>query len=144
VPVRDTLKRVGTELIEAAERDATVDSILGIGEDDDAAGGILGDEPERGHQVAARRIEGTIDRTNLWRMQTPQVFEIELLRRAYAQPDLEGATDDAMLIERLGESVMMVEGSERNLKVTTTDDLVIARAISGVKGPEGRPAHKRF
>jgi 2-C-methyl-D-erythritol 4-phosphate cytidylyltransferase len=77
-------------------------------------------------------------------MQTPQVFEIELLRRAYAQPDLEGATDDAMLIERLGESVMMVEGSERNLKVTTTDDLVIARAISGVKGPQGRPAHKRF
>ncbi len=143
VPVRDTLKRGGTELVEAAERDATVDSILGLDDGDDAAG-ILGDEPTLGHQVPARRVEGTVDRTNLWRMQTPQVFEIELLRRAYAQPGLEGATDDAMLVERLGESVMMVEGSERNLKVTTSDDLVIARAIFGVKGPEGRPAHKRF
>jgi 2-C-methyl-D-erythritol 4-phosphate cytidylyltransferase len=144
VPVRDTLKRGGTELVEAAERDATVDSILGLDDGDFAAGGILGSEPSIGHQVSARRIEGTIDRTNLWRMQTPQVFEIELLRRAYAQPDLAGATDDAMLIQRLGEPVMMVEGSERNLKVTTMDDLVIARAISGIKEPEGRPAHKRF
>lgn len=144
VPVRDTLKRGGSELVEAAERDAAVDSILGIGGEDDLAGGILGDEPAIGHQVPARKIEGTVDRANLWRMQTPQVFEIGLLRRAYAQPDLEGATDDAMLVERLGESVMIVEGSERNLKVTTADDLVIARAIAGVKAPEGRPAHKRF
>ncbi len=135
VPVRDTLKRAGGDVVEGAERDATVDSILGIGEED---------TPEIGHQIAARRVVGTVDRTDLWRMQTPQVFSLELIRRAYAQPDLEGATDDAMLVERLGEPVMIVEGSERNLKVTTAGDLHVARAIAGTRGPEERPAHKRF
>ena len=80
----------------------------------------------------------------LWRMQTPQVFTVDLIRRAYAQSDLEGATDDAMLVERLGEPVMIVEGSERNLKVTTAEDLVVARAISGAGSSTSRPSHKRF
>ena len=56
----------------------------------------------------------------------------------------EGATDDAMLVERLGEPVMIVEGSERNLKVTTAEDLVVARAISGAGSSTSRPSHKRF
>ncbi|MCP4795783.1 MAG: hypothetical protein GY885_06445, partial [Phycisphaeraceae bacterium] len=136
VPVRDTLKRGDHEVVEGAARDATVDSILGIGEDEAS--------PDLGHQIAARRIVGTVDRTDLWRMQTPQVFTVDLIRRAYAQADLEGATDDAMLVERLGEPVMIVEGSERNLKVTTAEDLVVARAIAGAGSSTSRPAHKRF
>ena len=136
VPVRDTLKRGDHQVVEGAERDATVDSILGIGADEET--------PEIGHQISARRIVGTVDRTDLWRMQTPQVFTVDLIRRAYAQSDLEGATDDAMLVERLGEPVMIVEGSERNLKVTTAEDLVVARAISGAGSSTSRPSHKRF
>ncbi|MBC03907.1 MAG: hypothetical protein CMJ34_11495 [Phycisphaerae bacterium] len=150
VPLRDTLKKCGAELFEAAERDATVDAILGL-DDDGAAGDILGGEddgesqaPPPGHQVAAREVQETVSRESLYRVQTPQLFEIELLRRAYAQSDLEGATDDAMLVERLGEPVTLVEGDERNLKITTQQDLEIARALGGIRGDGGRPSHKRF
>ena len=149
VPLRDTLKRCGEEVFEAAERDATVDAILGL-DDDDAAGDILGgadqeeEAPPPGHQVGAREVQETLSRAGLHRVQTPQLFEIELLRRAYAQSDLDGATDDATLVERLGEPVAMVEGDERNLKITTQQDLEIAKALAGIRGDGGRPSHKRF
>ncbi len=152
IPVRDTLKRCGEELFETAERDATVDAILGLGDDagiDDILGGG-GDDgsdaaaPAPGHQVPGREVTETVPRQGLFRVQTPQLFEIELLKRAYAQENLDGATDDAMLVERLGETVTMVEGDERNLKITTQSDLAIARAIAGVKGDGGKPAHLRF
>jgi 2-C-methyl-D-erythritol 4-phosphate cytidylyltransferase len=77
-------------------------------------------------------------------IQTPQIFTADVMRRAYAQPDLAGATDDAMLVERLGENVLVVEGDPRNIKVTTTADLAIVRAILGHRAPDERPAHKRF
>jgi len=65
-------------------------------------------------------------------VQTPQVFELGLLRRAYAQQDLAGVTDDAMLVERLGERVLVVEGEVRNIKVTTREDLMVARAFASM------------
>jgi 2-C-methyl-D-erythritol 4-phosphate cytidylyltransferase len=77
-------------------------------------------------------------------VQTPQVFEASLLRRAYAQDNLGGATDDSMLVERLGEAVLVVPGEARNIKVTTQADLSLVRAILGHRAPEERPAHKRF
>ena len=67
-----------------------------------------------------------------------------LARRAYAQDDLSGATDDASLVERLGETVHAVEGDVTNLKVTTPDDLKLVRAILGVRAPAERASHKRF
>lgn len=146
IPVRDTLKRCGAEKFEAAERDASVDAILGL--DDEGVDDILGEaaveEDAPGPRVSGRRVEATVERQGLWRVQTPQLFEIELLRRAYAAGDLDGATDDAMLVERLGEPVTMVEGDERNLKITTQSDLEIARAIAGVQGESDRPSHRRF
>ena len=144
LPVRDTLKRCGEEIFEAAVRDATVDAILGLG--DEAADALLEEDtaPSPGHQVPARRVGETVPREGLFRVQTPQLFDIDLLRRAYAQEDLTGATDDAMLVERLGEPVVMVEGDERNLKVTTPGDLEIAKALAGLRSETGKPAHKRF
>ena len=53
----------------------------------------------------------------------------DLLRRAYAQPGLDGATDDAMLVERLGAEVIVVDGDPRNVKVTTPGDLALVRAL---------------
>ncbi len=128
-PIRSTLKRVTTETFAAAPDEAVADAILG-----DA-----GRESVRG-----RRVEATIDRTRLMAIQTPQIFSAELLRRAYAQDDLSDATDDAMLVERLGEPVLVVEGDPRNMKVTTPTDLSIIRAILGHRVQEQRPAHKRF
>ncbi len=72
-------------------------------------------------------IAGTVDRTELWAAQTPQVFKKELILRAFK----EGAakhkvTDDSMLAEKLGIPVKMVMGSYRNIKITTPEELGIA------------------
>jgi 2-C-methyl-D-erythritol 4-phosphate cytidylyltransferase len=128
--VADTLKRVGEEAVRAEEEDAVADL-------------ILGDSAEAA-TIKGRVVQSTVDRTNLVAVQTPQVFEIGLLRRAYAQPDLSGATDDAGLIERLGEKVVVVDGEFRNLKITVPADLSLMRTMLGMKAPEGRPVHKRF
>ena len=130
LPVADTLKRVGEQAVEAEQEDAIADMILGDAAEQTKAKG--------------RVVEATVDRTRVVAVQTPQVFEIGLLRRAYAQADLTGATDDAGLVERLGEPVIVVDGEFRNLKVTVPDDLAAMRSILGLKAPEGRPTHKRF
>lgn len=90
-----------------------------------------------------RAVEQTLDRANTVTIQTPQVFDAALLRRAYAQPDLT-STDDAALVERLGEQVVVVEGDPANIKITHPLDLKLAHAILGVRGQSGRPTHKRF
>ena len=77
-------------------------------------------------------------------MQTPQIFDSSLLRRAYAQSDLAGCTDDAQVVEKLGEPVHLIEGDSRNIKVTTPADLSLIRSILGIRGEQERPAHKRF
>jgi len=128
--VADTLKRVSEQSVQAEQEDAIADMILG-----DAA---------ETTKAKGRVVEATIDRTNLVAVQTPQVFEIGLLRRAYAQPDLSGATDDAGLVERLGERVLVVDGELRNLKITVPADLALMRTMLGMKAPDGRPVHKRF
>lgn len=73
----------------------------------------------------------TLDRSRLWAVQTPQVFERRLLERAHARGRAAGVTasDDAALVERLGCRVRIVPGSDRNIKVTTPEDLKIANAF---------------
>jgi 2-C-methyl-D-erythritol 4-phosphate cytidylyltransferase len=70
-------------------------------------------------------IVETLDRRTIWLAQTPQVFRADLLRRAYARARAVGytATDDAMLVERLGVTVRVVPGESMNRKITTPDDL---------------------
>jgi 2-C-methyl-D-erythritol 2,4-cyclodiphosphate synthase/2-C-methyl-D-erythritol 4-phosphate cytidylyltransferase len=73
-------------------------------------------------------VSGTIDRCNLYSIQTPQTFRTELIRRAYEQAFADGfyATDDAALVERIGENVVIVEGSYDNIKITTPSDVELA------------------
>jgi 2-C-methyl-D-erythritol 4-phosphate cytidylyltransferase len=68
-------------------------------------------------------IEATPARQHLWLAQTPQVFRTELLRRAHAAAPAGDATDDAMLVERLGVRVYVVRGNAENRKITTAEDL---------------------
>ncbi len=77
------------------------------------------------------RILRTVDRSRLWRAQTPQAFPRELLERAHvaARRDGVGATDDAALVERLGLPVMVVRGSERAMKITEEADFARADAL---------------
>ena len=76
-------------------------------------------------------IERTVDRTPLWLAQTPQAFRRDWIETAHRKAHAEGvrATDDAFLVEWLGYSVAVVEGSGENIKVTRPEDLVIGEAI---------------
>jgi 2-C-methyl-D-erythritol 4-phosphate cytidylyltransferase len=74
----------------------------------------------------------TLDRNSLWAVQTPQGFGGTLLMRAHraARTGRFVGTDEASLVERLGRKVRIIEGNERNLKVTSPDDMEIARMWS--------------
>ena len=76
-------------------------------------------------------VISTPDRSTLRAVQTPQVFDFDLLRGALAQAEADGAevTDDCSAVVRLGMSVKIVEGDERNLKVTTPLDLKLAEML---------------
>ena len=70
----------------------------------------------------------TLDRQDLWAVQTPQVFRFDVIQIAHLQ-DAEEATDDASLVERLGHKVKLYMGAYDNLKITTPDDLVVAENV---------------
>lgn len=78
-------------------------------------------------------VRETLDRSELWAVQTPQVFRREWLERALAQPAdvLAAATDDAGLVESLGGRVGVVPAPRENLKVTTPIDLRVAELLLG-------------
>ena len=86
--------------------------------------------------AAVKRAEGgvaqeTLDRSTLFAVQTPQVFQADLIRAAIHQAAAEGAvlTDDCAAVERLGMKVSLTRGSRENLKLTTPFDLVVGEAI---------------
>jgi len=113
-----------------------------IGNEDAIADAILGESTQS--SVEAYQVIETIDRTSMWELQTPQMFEPELLKRAYEQSNLQDCTDDAQVVEKLGEPVYLIQGDSRNMKVTTPSDYKLMKSILGVKGEQERPAHKRF
>ncbi len=72
----------------------------------------------------------TLNRENLWEIQTPQVFERNLLVKAYEKFVNQDVTDDASLMEKMGLSVRVVMGSYDNIKLTTLEDLELAQIIA--------------
>lgn len=78
-------------------------------------------------------IQETLLREDLRAVQTPQVFRYDIIREAY-QHDLDGATDDASLVERLGHPVRVFTGSVDNIKITTQVDLHLAEVILKRRG----------
>lgn len=76
------------------------------------------------------QVERTLDRARLWAVQTPQAFSRELIERAHALGRGLQATDDCGLVEAMGHTVTVVEGSERNLKLTTEDDMIVLDALA--------------
>ena len=114
IPINATLKRVEPEPNNTLEEDP-LDVILS----------------DAGRTASAsQRVRETIDRNNLVEVQTPQIFAVELLRRGYEQAEqARNVTDDAGLIEALGEPVHIVEGESTNLKITHSGDAEVAAAI---------------
>ena len=83
-----------------------------------------------------RRLTGagseTVPRSAYKLVQTPQVFDADLLRRAYQQPYTDAFTDDASVVEALGEQVHLVEGNRENIKLTTPSDLKMAEFLCSI------------
>jgi len=82
-------------------------------------------------QVERDIIDATLAREHLVLAQTPQAFRIEILREAFerAKKDEYYGTDESSLVERIGRSVSIVRGSERNIKITRPTDLILARVL---------------
>jgi len=70
----------------------------------------------------------TLDRESLWQIQTPQTFQVNVIKEAYSRATEDGfiGTDDASLVERLGVKVHILPGSYTNIKITTPEDLLLA------------------
>ncbi len=84
------------------------------------------------------KVERTLEREGLWRVQTPQAFRYDLLGEAFrnAGKDSFYSTDEGALIEYLGHDVMVVDGSEWNLKITRPEDMVLGESIAAKLFPE--------
>ncbi|HWL65298.1 MAG TPA: 2-C-methyl-D-erythritol 4-phosphate cytidylyltransferase [Actinomycetota bacterium] len=82
-------------------------------------------------QAEDGRVIKTIDRSTIWKAQTPAAFRTEVLKEAHRRAKEEGfvGTDEAQLIERYGGSVQIVPGSRRNLKITWAEDFELADAL---------------
>jgi 2-C-methyl-D-erythritol 4-phosphate cytidylyltransferase len=78
-------------------------------------------------------VNATIPRTHIVLVQTPQGFRFEILKRAFEEATRDGftGTDEASLVERMGEPVWVVMGSPRNIKITTPSDLELAEFYAG-------------
>lgn len=79
--------------------------------------------------AASMTVKSTLNRTELWEVQTPQVFRRDILLQAHDKRGDGVPSDDAMLVEELGIKVKVVQGHYHNIKVTTLEDLVMAEAL---------------
>jgi len=77
-------------------------------------------------------VDCTLNRQELWAVQTPQLFRFDIIAEAHEQIK-EDVTDDASMVERLGHKVRLYMGSYDNIKITTPDDLALAELITGKK-----------
>jgi len=74
-------------------------------------------------------VKNTLDRSRIFRAQTPQVFKRSILEKAYSKTLLSGITDDAGLVEAAGGRIKILAGSYRNIKITTKEDLKLAEVL---------------
>ncbi len=145
----------GLQALTAIEGDNSIDAVL-IHDaarpfvDDDVIGRVVAGLRSDPAVVAAmpladtlknvdstNRVSGTVDRTGLWRAQTPQGFHFGLICSAHEQAATAGRTDftdDSALVEWVGHRVKVVEGSRQNEKLTTREDLVMADRMVGGAG----------
>ena len=71
----------------------------------------------------------TVDRSKYRIIQTPQTFQLKIIKHAYELEEVPEFTDDASVVEKAGYKISLFEGSYRNIKITTPEDLAIAEAL---------------
>jgi len=115
--------RLAERVIAAVQRDTSADAAIAVAP--------VTDTIKRADSSGA--VTATLDRSELWAVQTPQVFRREALEEALRAPpaELASATDDASLIERGGGRVIVISSEEDNVKVTTRLDLRLAELLLG-------------
>jgi len=88
---------------------------------------------------SARKINGdkslAFNRDEIRVVQTPQVFRLDILNKAYEQEYEDCFTDDASVVERIGHEIHLVEGNQENIKITTKMDLIVAGSLLGTFKP---------
>ncbi len=84
----------------------------------------------------------TLDRESLWQIQTPQTFQVNIIKEAHSRAMKDGfvGTDDASLVERLGVAVHILPGSYMNIKITTPEDLLLANLFLKMNTLTGKSA----
>lgn len=80
-------------------------------------------------EVTATGSNKAVDRVKYRLMQTPQTFDLQLLKSAYEQEENPLFTDDASVVEAMGEKITLIEGDYRNIKITTPEDMAVAEAF---------------
>ncbi|MGZ5374975.1 MAG: 2-C-methyl-D-erythritol 4-phosphate cytidylyltransferase [Solirubrobacterales bacterium] len=136
--VAAALERVETDLV--AIHDAArplvsaelFDAVLGELAAAERAAGVIAAAPLTDTVKEAgddRVVQRTVDRSRLWGAQTPQAFRTGALREAISAPDPGGATDEAMLIEAAGGTVLLHDSGVPNLKLTTAEDLRLVELL---------------
>jgi 2-C-methyl-D-erythritol 4-phosphate cytidylyltransferase len=122
---------------------ALIDSVFAVAQKNGAAiPGLPVSDTLKQVDGPTSRITATMPRDGLWQAQTPQVFRREWLAEAYAKRAAapQPITDDAQLVEALGNPVLVVSGSPVNFKITTKDDLDLAEAVLKARGSKKGPA----
>ncbi|WP_296620177.1 2-C-methyl-D-erythritol 4-phosphate cytidylyltransferase [Marivirga sp.] len=84
-------------------------------------------------QVDENGKSKNIDRSSLRMIQTPQTFDVDLLKSAYNTPFNSSFTDDASVVEAYGHSIILIDGEYQNIKITTPEDLIVAKALLKAK-----------
>jgi 2-C-methyl-D-erythritol 4-phosphate cytidylyltransferase len=110
--------------------EATITRVIDEAERSGAAVAAVPIKPTIKRVTVDLEVEETLRREHLWEIQTPQVFERELIQTAYLRAGRVAAPDDAALVEAMGRRVRVVMGSYFNIKITTSEDLVFAEAIA--------------
>lgn len=85
--------------------------------------------PSESLRIVDENGNAPVDRKKVRIVQTPQVFDSELIKKAYSQKYHPDFTDDATVFELMGEKITLVDGNRENLKITTPEDLLIARSL---------------
>ena len=112
-------------LVSSAEITATIEKARETG-----AAWLVAKVTDTIKEVAGEKIIGTIDRANLRRALTPQGFRYKILKQAFDENNFnEAATDECLLVEKLGYEIATIEGNARNIKITTREDFTIAEVF---------------
>lgn len=116
--------------------DATADAAISAAREGKCAVPVIAMADTVKRLDASQTVLQTVDRSNLWRVQTPQAFPRELLEKAHLAGRKDGflATDDSELCERVGFPCVGVPGSERAMKITTDSDFALAEALTILPG----------